>query len=274
MRYEECIQKSIDYIEENLKYDLDLKTCAKVSGYSVYHFLRIFKETVKLTPAEYIRKRRLSEIAKEIVKGGDYLSNIAFSYGFNSKENFIRAFKAEHHILPMEYKVNKNSLRLYDKISFLKEDFNVIPNIVEIDDFLIVAFKSDEKLPCNFWNKYNCKKFSRKLSSGRVCRDYGVSVINKDLQYFIGIKAEEAKGDLIGTVRINIKGGLYAKFKTPDGNHNNFVNNIHKTWSFIKDVWLINSEYEWTGLPQFETYTEDSRSFTENIYIPIKKRSS
>ncbi|MDD4421653.1 MAG: AraC family transcriptional regulator, partial [Eubacteriales bacterium] len=104
MEYLKHIQKAIDYIEENLQQDIDLAACAKVSGYSQYHFLRVFKYVTELTPADYIRKRRLSEIAKEIVKGNEFISDIAYKYGFNSKENFIRAFKSEHHILPTEYK--------------------------------------------------------------------------------------------------------------------------------------------------------------------------
>jgi AraC family transcriptional regulator len=31
------------------------------------------------------------------------VSEMAFEYGFNSKENFTRAFISEHHILPTEY---------------------------------------------------------------------------------------------------------------------------------------------------------------------------
>jgi len=42
---------------------------------------------------------------KEIINSNRYVSEVAFEYGFNSKENFLRAFKSEHHILPTEYKL-------------------------------------------------------------------------------------------------------------------------------------------------------------------------
>ena len=100
MDYQERIEKVIDYIEENLRYEINLADCARVSGYSPYHFLRIFRDAVGLTPADYIRKRRISEISKEILRGNQNISLIAFRYGFNSKENFVRAFKMEKHILP------------------------------------------------------------------------------------------------------------------------------------------------------------------------------
>lgn len=104
MDYRKQIEKAIEYIEENLQGDISLEDCARVSGYSTYHFLRVFRDAVGLTPADYVRKRRISEISKEIMRGSQHIAPIAFQYGFNSKENFVRAFKAEHHILPTEYK--------------------------------------------------------------------------------------------------------------------------------------------------------------------------
>ena len=56
------IGKAIDYIEENLKNDISIGQVASAIGYSEYHFLRMFKKLVGLTPASYIRKRRISEI--------------------------------------------------------------------------------------------------------------------------------------------------------------------------------------------------------------------
>ena len=111
IKYQECIQRVIDYIEENLQCNLSNTELAGIAGYSEYHFLRIFRDIVHLTPADYIRKRRITEIVRCMEKEGRPISDIAFEYGFNSKENFVRAFKAEHHILPTEYKAWKNSLK-------------------------------------------------------------------------------------------------------------------------------------------------------------------
>ena len=95
MNYEQHIQNVIEYIEENLTVDLDNTALARIAGYSEYHFLRIFKEAVKLTPSDYIRKRRLTEIVHGMMDTNRSVSDIAFAYGFNSKENFTRAFKTD-----------------------------------------------------------------------------------------------------------------------------------------------------------------------------------
>ncbi|MBH1942143.1 AraC family transcriptional regulator [Mobilitalea sibirica] len=274
MNYKEHIQKSIDFIEENLKYEIDLNAVAKASGYSSYHFLRVFKEVTHITPGDYIRKRRLTEIVK-LMDRCKSISDIAFAYGFNSKENFTRAFKSEHHILPTEYKEYLNSLKLYERQNFILEAFHVEPSIIHLPSFSLTVFKSDESYPPNFWNKYNCKKLSKRLSGGNSCEDFGVSIWNNELNtldYFIGIRTSDVAGNTEGTTQIQIPGGKYAHFKTPQTTHYNFVNVIHRTWEYINNTWLPESAYKRTGNYEFETYIEDSRNFSEDIYIPIVKR--
>lgn len=272
MDYTNHIANAINYIEDNLQNNIDIADCAKASGYSVYHFVRVFKDVTGLTPADYIRKRRLSEIAKEISDKNEYISEIAFRYGFNSKENFLRAFKTEHSILPTEYKSIKNSLKLYNKFPFQKISFSITPQIVKIAPFCLTVYKSDENYIPRFWNKYNAKGLSLRLSGGTITRDYGVSIWNfaeNKLDYYIGIKSEYASGNTNDTIKINISGGLYAVFSTPAANHSDFINTIHTTWNYINNVWLPDSEYRRTGDYEFECYIEKSRTFSEDIYIPI-----
>lgn len=272
MEYKEHIQKAIDYIEKNLKGEIDLADTAKASGYSIYHFIRIFKEVTGLTPADYIRKRRITEIIKQLSKTKSCISDIAFEFGFNSKENFIRAFKAEHHILPTQYKSSENSLKLYDKFSLQIEPFTITPEIIELDGFSLTVYPCDESYVPNFWNKYNCQKVSARLTGGRVCEDYGISIFKDKLYYYIGVRSEDAKGDLCHTIQLNIPPGQYAVFETPKATHFDFVNAIHRTWKFIGEVWLPDSNYRRRAAPEFETYIESSKSFREKIYIPINKK--
>ncbi len=276
MDYQEHIQRAIKYIEENLTSDIDNTTLAQIAGYSEYHFLRIFKETVKLTPADYVRKRRLTESAYEMMNSSRTIADIAFSYGFNSKENFTRAFKAEHKILPTEFRLSKNSLKLYQPVTFEVPALKLEPELIVLNPFQLVVYKCDESFPPCFWNKYNAKKWSAKLSGGRATEDFGVGIWNhgeNKLDYYIGIPKEKARGDLSGTETLQIAGGLYALFETPPATHFDFVNTIHRTWSYINQVWLLESGYERTGGAELESYLEESRIFTEKIYVPIVRRS-
>ncbi len=275
MKNASVIEKAIDYIEENLKDDISVRQIASIAGYSEYHFLRIFRQLVGLTPADYIRKRRISQIVDRMKRecGRRPISDIAFEYGFHSKENFTRAFKAEHHILPTEYRRCGNSLKLYTRFEFAPPCYALDFDIVELDSFRIVAYTSDEEDPTNFWNKYNTKGLSKYLSGGRDVVDYGVcrwNEVSSRLDYWIGISEHDVAGDVSGTVTLSIMGGLYAVFHTPVATHIDFVRTIRKTWDAIYREWLPQSCYEYRHDYEFECYMEKSRLFSETICVPIK----
>jgi len=290
MKYTDHVQKSIDYIEAYLKLDIDLKMCAKAAGYSEYHFLRIFKEATGETPAGYIRKRRLSEITKTIRKTGQPMVEVALEWGFNSAENFTRAFKKEHHVTPRQYKTNVNSLLLFEKLDLLGHEqsrkcIEIEPFIVEVESFKVYGYmltstvgKSGYEVP-QFWNKYNCNGLGKKLHpeiDSRIRQDYGVSIVDKDtgnFDYLIGVKCDGMiLSEIESTACIDIHSGTYAVFKTPVADNFTFVETIHRSWEYIFNEWLPNSQFEQRDGYQFETYCEASHKFSEEIYFPIKKK--
>lgn len=269
------IQRVIDYIEAHLKDELDNKLLAEIAGYSKFHFLRQFRDAVRLTPADYIRKRRISEIVRRIGTESRPISDIAFEYGFNSKENFTRAFKTEHKILPMEFKKANCSLRLFQPFEFDKAELHLDVSMSYLKGFSVIAYPCDEDLPPSFWNKYNAEKRSLRLSGGEITEDFGVMRRNAEkgrLDYYIGICAEKAKGDISGTVRLDIAEGLYAVFDTPPASQHDFVGVIHRTWDWIYSDWLPNSGYRRGDGFEMESYAETSRKYSERIYVPLERK--
>ena len=275
---QENIQMVLNYIEEHLKDDrqgvLDNSSLATISGYSEFHFLRAFRKTIHLTPADYIRKRRISEIVRQIGAENRPMSEIAFEYGFNSKENFTRAFKKEHHISPTEFKTANCSLRLFHPFDFNLTDPCPEVSMQYLERFNLVAYPFDDGFAPNCWNQYNAEKRSIRLSGGAVVPDYGAMEWNFEknkLDYFIGISANDANGDTSGTVHLEIAGGLYAVFDTPAATQHDFVINIRRTWDWIYGTWLPNSGYRRAKGFEFERYLETSREYSERIYVPLEK---
>ena len=267
----------IDYIEENLKNDMDIAELARIAGYSEYYFIRIFRKVVRLNPADYIRKRRISEIARRMIAEEQSIVDLAFEYGFHSNENFTRAFRKEHHISPSAFRHAQNSLKLYGRVDFSPKVFSCDVSLLYLKSFALVTYLCDEKLPSNFWNRYHVGGWSKKLSGGVAVEDFGVSFRDREcrqLRYYIGIRESEAKGDCTGTVRLFVEGGLYAVFETPKTTHFDFVNTIHRTWEYIADVWLPENGFCRTGGLEFESFMEESRLFSEKIYIPIMKKEN
>ena len=62
----EAVQRMQEYIEGHLEEELTLTQLSEVSLYSPWHSYRLFKEFLGVTPAEYIRRLRLSRSAMRL----------------------------------------------------------------------------------------------------------------------------------------------------------------------------------------------------------------
>lgn len=70
MVHEDQIAGALAYIEAHLKEPFSLRDAAQDSGYSPFHFHRIFLAVTGETPAAFIRRRRLAESARELAEPG------------------------------------------------------------------------------------------------------------------------------------------------------------------------------------------------------------
>lgn len=275
----EHIRRVLEYIEDHLTDDslLDNTALASIAGYSKFHFLRSFRDATNLTPADYIRKRRITEIVKHIGEDDTFISDLAFKYGFNSKENFTRAFKKEHKILPSEFKTANCSLRLFEPFDFNAEFELPSVSICYLEGFELIAYSFGTEFAPNCWNIYNTERRSLKLSGGKTVEDYGAMRWNsakKQLEYYIGIDARNAVENTEDTVTLTINGGLYAVFETSPSSQHKFVDTIRKTWDWIGSYWLPANGYVRKHDFELERYTESSKTYSETIFIPITKEKN
>ncbi|ATW27925.1 helix-turn-helix transcriptional regulator [Candidatus Formimonas warabiya] len=104
------IQNSIDYIEKHLGEKIKLDQIAKQSYFSEFHFHRLFREAIGTTVMNYIRTRRLSEAARELVKTDAKITDIAFKYQFSSEESFSRAFKKLYGTTPRNFRKTEREI--------------------------------------------------------------------------------------------------------------------------------------------------------------------
>jgi len=164
MDYTDPINRAIDYIENNLAQTIEPDKVAAVAGYSRFYFDRLFLANLEETPARYIRKRRLSEAARELVTSKKSILDIALDYQFQSQEAFTRSFKRMFRLSPAAYRSKHRLTRIFDKISLtprkilrLKSKVREIPKIIvpgQRDDHILsvrayamVVYKSPLTLP-------------------------------------------------------------------------------------------------------------------------------
>ena len=97
------IERAMNYIEENLEYDLELETLAEIAKMSKNYFSTLFKKLNGISAWDYITIKRI-ERAVEYLKTTEYTKlEIATKCGFNNTANFYHAFKKITGKTPSDY---------------------------------------------------------------------------------------------------------------------------------------------------------------------------
>lgn len=108
-----AVQRMQDYIAEHLQEEITLADLARVSLYSPWYSYRLFKAWTNLTPADYIRRYRLSKAALKLRDEACRIIDVAFELGFGSVDGYQRAFFKEFGCNPGEYAQNPVPLYLF-----------------------------------------------------------------------------------------------------------------------------------------------------------------
>lgn len=109
----EAVQRMQDYIEENLGGNITLAALSRVSLYSPWYSYRLFTQWTGLTPADYIRRLRLSKSALKLRDQACRIADVAFEMGFGSVDGYQRAFQREFGCNPREYAAHPVPLYLF-----------------------------------------------------------------------------------------------------------------------------------------------------------------
>ena len=99
-----AIRKTLNYILSHFQQELPLDDLASIAGLSPYHFLRIFKKEVGMTPHQYIIKTRLSTAQYLLTTTGHTVSDIAYEVGFKDESSFCRAFRVRTGLTPLAFR--------------------------------------------------------------------------------------------------------------------------------------------------------------------------
>jgi len=102
------ICKLLQYIQENIKDNITLKSIAKKFGYTEAYLSRVFNKYLGESLCTYINQSRVF-IADEIIKNepNKNIIDIAFECGFNSPQTFYRVYTKFFGASPREINVKK-----------------------------------------------------------------------------------------------------------------------------------------------------------------------
>lgn len=113
-----ALNQLVDLVEEHLAEEIDVDGLAGALGTTEYHLRRMFSSLAGMPLSEYVRRRRMTVAAADVVRGAGDLLGIAVRYGYGSSEAFGRAFRAVHGAGPSDVRRDGGPLRTQPQLRF------------------------------------------------------------------------------------------------------------------------------------------------------------
>ncbi|WP_268847548.1 AraC family transcriptional regulator [Flavobacterium aestivum] len=298
------INKSIDYIKENLNEELSLEKMASLSSFSKFHYHRIFKSVTGITLNEFIKNAKIEKALFFLMNNpSKTINEISIDCGFLSISSFSRSFREAKGVTPTEWRksfessnigiTDSNIGQMQDKIQdYLALKLNNLKNskmsetmkldfeIKKLEEFNVIYIRNlnihrhDSETFGKMFEKLFSWAAPRNLINFPETKALTVYRSNANISGMLQADAclsvpDKIVGEgLIGNTTIS--GGLYAIFHKEAP-----MSECFKTWNYIYEIWFEENGYQPDNRNFFLSHLNDPKSHPENlhiidIYIPIK----
>lgn len=287
------LEKSINYIEENIKEKITLDDIAKHLFISKYHFHRVFKVITNQKLMEYVRMRKLSLSLNDLMYTDKKIEDIALDFGFEHVQSYNRCFKKTFAISPSQFRLEKRPVLIVDKLNLksimtLESGIIISPYFVVKPEFYIIGKKHHLLVSENFDKDLAtelAKDFfynHRKKIVGAVNSDLLISfstytdITSNESIYMPALEVSHLNDIPKGMCRKKIEAHKYGVFKYI-GSHLADALTLKILENIYKHIytWLLDSQYVQDGTFHFEMIDNklSKDDYCEaDIYIPIKTK--
>ncbi|PYF96834.1 AraC family transcriptional regulator [Georgenia satyanarayanai] len=124
----------VDFVEQSYDETLDMTRFAREHGTTEYHLRRMFSALAGMPLSEYVRRRRMTLAAADLVRGEPHLLDLAVRHGYGSVEAFGRAFRAVHGTSPAEVRRHGGPLSTQPMLRFRLSVEGSVPMDVTVTD--------------------------------------------------------------------------------------------------------------------------------------------
>ena len=271
--YLQAVYRTVYYIEQHYNEELTLETLAKVSGFSKYHFHRIFFTIIGESLSTFVRRVRLSASTGKLVRG-DSVTKVARQSGYETPASFAKAFKDNFACSPKEFS-KQFSQRKETMIKVDIVDFETVEVLAvrKVGDYQESAKEAWEAIMSFSYAK---KIKEKKNLMGKEARMFGIgyddpkSIPADELRYDACIsyddKSVKPEGEVVAK---SIEGGKYL-YHLHKGSYDGLKEKYAEMMSY-----LIENEIAVADKPTFEEYynRDPRRTKPENlktgIFIPV-----
>ncbi|WTW94315.1 AraC family transcriptional regulator [Streptomycetaceae bacterium NBC_01309] len=286
----ERLNQAMDHIERNLAGDIDVRELARIAATTEYHFRRMFSALAGMPLSEYVRRRRLTVAAAEVLARERTLLDVAVRYGYGSGEAFARAFRAVHGVGPAEARGTGVVLRSQQRLSFhlvIEGSDSMRYRLVEKDAFNLVGRKARVPLVHEGMNPA-IVAFLRGLDPEEVGRIEALSdqeprgMVNvsddladsraegTELDYYHGVvTGAEVPDDLDA---LPVEAGTWAVFEYSGP----FPETLQYLWRDVFTQWFPSNPYRSRPGPEIvSTRLSDDGAYADaELWIPVERTSA
>lgn len=273
-------------MEEHLFNTVTLNMTARHVHVSPWYFQRLFQMSVGESTALYIRKRRFSIAAMELLESDKRIIDIAIGLGFSSHESFTRSFKQITGFTPEQYRLRMERSFHYPKLSFAESElFAGISTskdhevrVVSLDAMQISGVRlkgltisksnsmvSNQKEIEKFWQSIHPMLTNQPEQVGAIIPTGGMK-----FDYLAGFCTNGECLTLAneGWEFFNIPQQKYAVCS-----HRGPIEELPQLFKYVIGNWLPKADYEFIKSPELEMYRFDPTSgLAIDIYIPVRKK--
>ena len=109
--YVELFNETLEYIDNHFTEELSLGDIAANTGFSKFHFSRLFKQYTNYNFSDYLCFRRIKEAETLLARPDVSITDVAISSGFSSISTFNRLFKQQKGCSPSEYRRQNSGIK-------------------------------------------------------------------------------------------------------------------------------------------------------------------
>jgi len=281
MEWIDRLNSAIRYMEEHLTDEIDYEQLGRIACCSSWHFQRMFSYMAGIPLSEYIRRRKMSLAAVDLLSSDARIIDIAEKYGYRSPTAFNRAFQSIHGTAPSSVRQEGISVRSFPPITFKitvkgVEEMNYRIETKEAFRIVGVSVPLEKEIEKNFavipskWQEISLNGTLQTLAqmmNQEPMGVLGVSTCNEEepWRYYIAVSTSLEAGDY---EEYTVPAATWAIF--PGEGTNQSIQELERR---IVTEWLPTSGYEYGNAPDIEVYLNpDPQNARYEVWIPVTKK--